>query len=141
MAPQPFIDPIDVETRELGKQARDAGKIYDKTKNATKYLFDEWSFNPFKGFKGPEAKEFDAINDTVKAAAMSGDSSQFNAAQEFSDIISRYGTSDDAGKPYDNTNTFNSLAQFTGDISGMLNALRSLVERIDGVQVNVTTGP
>jgi hypothetical protein len=140
-APQPFTDPIDQETRELGEQGRRRDEIERKTKGATKYLFEEWSLNPFNGFKGPEAREFDAINKTVESATRSGNPSQFNAAQEFSDIISRYGLSDKAGKPYDEADTFNSLAKFSGDMLGMLNALRSLVEKIDGVQVDVTSGP
>jgi hypothetical protein len=43
------------------------------------------------------------------------------------------------GKPYDDANTFNSLTEFSGDITKMLAALRSLIERIDGTEVNVFT--
>jgi hypothetical protein len=103
------------------------------TKNATKYLFDEWAWG-----RGNERKQMDAINKTVENAAKSGDLTQFNAAKEFSDIISRYGTNDKEGKPYDNANTFNSLADFSGNMIGLLAALRSLIERIDGVEVNVS---
>jgi hypothetical protein len=137
----PYVDPIDQETRELGEQTRRRKEITDKNNNATKYLFDEWSLNPFAGFKGPERKVMDAINDTVKNAVISGDLSQFNYAKEFADLISIYGEENGLpdNKGYDRDNAFNSLAEFSGDMLGMLNALRSLIERIDGVKVNVTS--
>jgi hypothetical protein len=138
MAPQPFIDPLEQETRELGKQARDAGKIYDKTKNATKYLFSEFGTG-FFGFGG-ERDTMNAINNTIKAAASSGDKNQMAQALEFGEIIARFGTDDKAGRPYDDANTFNELAKFSGDMLGMLGALRSLIERIDKTKVNVFQG-
>jgi hypothetical protein len=119
---------IDAQVNEAKAQA----DIIRETKDATKYLFSEWT--PI----GNERNQMDAINETVKNAANSGDLTQFNAAREFSETIRKYGTSDEAGKPYDEANTFNSLADFNGDIINMLSALRSLIERIDGVEVNVT---
>jgi hypothetical protein len=112
-------------------EAKAQAEVIRKNNNATKNLFSEW----FGGERG----YMNAINNTVNAAAKSGKLEEFNAAKEFADIISRYGASDAAGKTYDNDNTFNSLAEFSGDMLGMLNALRSLVERIDGVKVNVTS--
>jgi hypothetical protein len=103
------------------------------TRGSTRYLFSEG----FLGL-GKENSHMTAINETVGNALISGDYAQFDAAKEFSDIISRYGTSNKAGKPYDDSDTFNSLANFNGDMMGMLNALRSLIERIDGVEVNVS---
>jgi hypothetical protein len=113
----------------LGEQGRRRDEIERKTKGATKYLFEEH----FGGvpWNNPEKKAKNAIDETVKNAAMSGDSSQFNAAKEFGEIISRYGSSDKAGKPYDEANTFNSLAGFSGDMLGMLNALKDLVDKIN----------
>jgi hypothetical protein len=103
------------------------------TRGATRYLFSEWAFG-----RGNERSQMTAINETVGGALASGDYAQFDAAKEFSDIISRYGTSDKAGKPYDDANTFNSLADFNGDMLRMLNALRSLIEKIDDVEVNIS---
>jgi hypothetical protein len=128
---QDIEDPLDKETRELGERERRRKEIIDKNKGATKYLFAEWT--------GGERAIMNSINDTVKKAVLSGDISQFNAAEEFADLISIYGASHREGKPYDDNNTFNSLSEFSGDILGMLEALRSLIERIDGVKVNVTT--
>ena len=91
--------------------------------------------NPFTGNEGKQKK---AIDKTVSSALNSGVSTQFNAAEEFSNLISRYGKDDDTGKPYNMDNTFNPLAEFNGDMLGMLNALRSLIERIDNVQVTVS---
>jgi hypothetical protein len=130
-------DALEAEVNRLDR----VEEVERKTKDATRFLFSEYGGGPL-GFLQRienERPEMNAINDTVKAAAKSGNLTEFNAAKEFADIISRYGASDDAGKPYDRDNTFNSLAQFTGDILGMLNALRALVDRIDGVEVNVTT--
>jgi hypothetical protein len=79
----------------------------------------------------------DVINRTVKDAVNSGDPAQFNAAEEAAEILSRYGKDDKAGKPYDDANTFNPLADFNGDMLGMLNALRSLIDRIDAVEATV----
>jgi hypothetical protein len=104
-------------------------EIERKTKGATKYLFSEG----FLGL-GEEATQMNAINNTVKVAAKSGDRTQFNAAQEFAETISKYGKENGVldSKKYDENNTFNSLADFSGDIIGMLNALRSLVKEIEG---------
>ena len=80
----------------------------------------------------------ESINKTVSSALISGDYAQFDAAKEFSEIIGRYGKDDKTGGAYNEANTFNALAEFNGDMLGMLNALRNLIERIDGVQVEVS---
>jgi hypothetical protein len=121
-------------------------EITRKTKDATKHLFSEWGTG-FFGFGG-ERDIMDAINDTVRVAAISGDPAQINASIGIADILSRYGTSRKAGEKYDKANTFNSLADFKGDALAMFNALQRIIssangvaDRLDGVQVDVTTGP
>jgi hypothetical protein len=128
-APQPFIDPIDQETRALGMEGRRQAEIIRKTEGATKYLFSEYT----GGERGP----MNAINKTIKTAAESGNREEMAWAAEFGDIIKRYGADNKTGNPYDKANTFNSLAEFAGNMFGMLNALRSLIEKIDDVQVDV----
>jgi hypothetical protein len=140
MSVQPFVDPIDDETRKLGMEGRQSQDIMRQTKDATKHLFSE-----FLGDNGKllnilgnnESKQMTTINKTIEAAAKSGDLTQFNAAKEAADILSRYGKDEKTGKPYNEANTFNSLAEFSGDMIGMLDALLGLIERIDNVQVNV----
>jgi hypothetical protein len=125
----------------------EAGMISYTAKNATRNLFSENAgdeSNIFKQvgnfFTGKnEKKEFSAINDTVISAIDSGDPAQFDAAKEFSELLSRYGNDKKTGDPYNKDNTFNSLADFSGDMSGMLTALRGLIEKIDGVKVEVST--
>jgi hypothetical protein len=140
MSVQPFVDPIDEETRNPGMEGRQSQDIIRQTKDATKHLFSE-----FLGDNGKllnilgnnESKQMTTINKTIEAAAKSGDLTQFNAAREAADTLSRYGKDEKTGKPYNEANTFNPLAEFSGDMIGMLDALRGLIERIDNVQVNV----
>jgi hypothetical protein len=131
---QAVVDQANSVEREM--RTRDMQEdVIRGTKDATKYLFSEGIF----GF-GKENSQMVSINKTVENAAKSGDPTQFDAAKEFSDIISRYGKENGFfdNKKYDDNNTFNSLAEFSGDITKMLGALRSLIERIDGVEVNVS---
>ncbi|MDR1219683.1 MAG: hypothetical protein LBK73_08760 [Treponema sp.] len=100
--------------------------ITRKTKGATKRLFSE-------GLFGGESAQMNAINDTVITASQSGDPSQFSAAQEVSEALIRYAKENGVfdSKKYDKNNTFNSLAEFSGDMIGMLNALRGITKEIE----------
>jgi hypothetical protein len=105
------------------------------TRGSTRHLFSEHfgdKFNPFNILFGKnESKQMNAINETVSGALTSSDPAQFNAAQEFAETISRFGKDEKTGKPYNEANTFNSLADFSGDMIGLLNALRGITREIE----------
>ena len=108
-----------------------------KKANSVKYLFNEGWF----GFGGDkqERLEMNVIRETINHALDSKDPAQLNAAEEAANILYRYGKDDKTGKPYDEANTFNDLAKFINDMPGMLNALKSLVDKINDAEVNVFT--
>jgi hypothetical protein len=110
--------------------------IIRKAKDATSHLFSENfgdKFNPFNLLTGNnERPQMTAINKTIEDAAKSGNPVQFNAAKEAQEILSRYGKDEKTGKPYNEANTFNSLAEFSGDIIKMLEGLRNFIKETEG---------
>jgi hypothetical protein len=89
----------------------------------------------FSEIIGGERIEMNAVNKTVFAALDSDNATQKSAAIEFYEIIK--GLDNDRvhqyTRPdsYDQQNTFNSLADFSGDIGQMLERLKNLLGIID----------
>jgi hypothetical protein len=112
--------------------------INANTKVSTANLFSEnfgdkgipllpWTW----GGAADERRRMNAIRNTIGDALISGDYAQFDAAKEISETLYRHGKDEKTGDPYNRANTFNSLADFGGDVIGMLNAMRSFIKETE----------
>jgi hypothetical protein len=132
-----YYDSVEREMRSRDMQA----DIIRKAKDATSHLFSEnfgdngipalpWTWDLADARE--EKRQMTAINKTIEAAVKSGDPAQFNAAKEAEESLSRYGKDEKTGKTYNKDDTFNFLAEFSGDIIKMLEALRNFIKETEG---------